>query len=508
MFTFSNYTIYSTTMADKSNNVKVIVRVRPPLPREDGQDECLVEMPPDDKNCTILATPNSGPKKFVFDQCVYSYSTYQENYMDNTDFYRSSGPQLIEHFFQGYNVCLLAYGQTGSGKTYTMMGHEESPGLIPLMVRDILRHKDDLVQSRINCEISLSYVEIYNEKVKDLLNHSKECKVREDPVTGSYVEGLAEVAINLYEQFSAVLEKGNGNRTVASTQMNVSSSRSHAVITISLKQTKYVSSDVLDVGEPDEEVLSSIRLVDLAGSERLLKTGLFGQADRMKEGTQINKSLTVLGRCINILSQANPSKPPVVPYRDSKLTYLLRENLAGNSKTAMIFCVSPFDYEETSQTLNYASQVKKIKTRAKANTSTIASAPIEWEKFKEMDKLVVETLRDQVEALTLELNEAKNEKSLEAASLIKYLEREAEKQRFEVKYLKSMLLARDHQVSELQAQNAYLHKELTKSSESEILRTKMLIQSQLSPMAKSCASESASIRSILRDFDPEKVLQQ
>ncbi|KAF3993296.1 hypothetical protein FT662_00676 [Candidozyma haemuli var. vulneris] len=491
---------------NESNNVKVIVRLRPPLPREEGSDECLVEMPAGEKGSTILKTSETASKKYIFDECVYSYSTAEEHYMDNADFYRASGPQLIEHFFQGYNVCLLAYGQTGSGKTYTMMGHQKSPGLIPLMVRDILRHKEDLVQNRINCELCLSYVEIYNEKVKDLLNGSKQCRVREHPTMGSYVEGLAEVTVGSYEQFMALLDKGNGNRTVASTQMNVSSSRSHAVITLSLKQTKYTSEDALDVGEPDEEVLSSIRLVDLAGSERLHKTGSFGQADRMKEGTQINKSLTVLGRCINILAQNNPNKPSVVPYRDSILTYLLRETLAGNSKTAMIFCVSPFDYEETQQTLNYANQVKNIKTRAKANTSSIASAPIEWEKFKEMDKSVVETLKDRIRDLTEQLDEARSDTPVETASLIKYLDREAQKQNFEVKYLKSILSSQNRQVEELKAQNTYLHKELLGSGQAESQRRKNLLKQQMDPFIKTCALENTRVKEILSLFDPEKVL--
>lgn len=488
----------------ETNNVKVIVRLRPPLPREDDQEDCLVEMPASEKGSTVLYHQDTS-KKYVFDECIYSYSTAQENYMDNADFYRSSGPQLIEHFFQGYNVCLLAYGQTGSGKTYTMMGHEKSPGLIPLMVRDILRHKEDLVKSRINCELSLSYVEIYNEKVKDLLNSSKQCRVREHPTTGSYVEGLAEVTILLYDEFMALLDKGNLHRTVASTQMNVSSSRSHAVITLSLKQTKYTSGDELDVGEANEEVLSSIRLVDLAGSERLQKTGLFGHADRMKEGTQINKSLTVLGRCINILALANPNKPPVVPYRDSILTYLLRENLAGNSKTAMIFCISPFDYEETQQTLNYANQVKNIKTKAKANTSSIASAPIEWEKFKEMDKLVVETLKDRIRDLTAQL-EAKSDPSDETSSLIRYLDRQAQKQNFEVKYLKLMLRLQKKQVLELRAQNTYLHKELVGKNEAELKKERRALQELAQPLVNNCVREVSSIKDVLERFDPEKVL--
>lgn len=492
------------------SKVNVLVRVRPPLPRE--SDVSIVRMPADEPHTTYLEVPensnqslgltqNRTTKKYIFDESVWSYALQDPNYTDNLAFYRTAAPDLVDHFFQGYNVCLLAYGQTGSGKTYTMMGSEEQPGVIPLMVRDVMRHRDHLVSQKINCDVSFSYVEIYNEKVNDLLDKSRQCKVREHPATGPYVENATVVSIGSYEEFSDVLARGNANRMTASTKMNDASSRSHAVITFTLKQTRFESGSDLDVGEPVEEMTSNIKLVDLAGSERLAKTQVYGQTDRMKEGSQINKSLTVLGRCINILALGTKL---VVPYRDSTLTYLLRENLAGNSKTAMVFCISPCDFDETHQTLNYANQVKKITTAARAN-STMLSAPIDWEKLKEMDKSVIDTLRDQVDALTSELHSLKSSSADNVGALMRYLERESSRQVFEIKYLKSIVASQKTQVGELHAQNAYLHRELARGVRSTMSGEKLRVRDDLRWMRSSCSQQSQDIQAVLVEFDPARV---
>ena len=434
-----------------SSNVKVVVRVRPLLPRE--EDKPLVLMPEEEPGTTILTVPDGKPpKKYVFDDSIWSYNPLDSNYVDNAGFYRKSGPQLITHFFQGYNVCLLAYGQTGSGKTFTMIGDKTNPGIIPLMIKDVMRHKESLVEQKIDCEILFSYVEIYNEKVKDLLDNSKQCRVREHPETGPYVENLTLVPLNSFEEFSTYLNKGNKNR------------------------------------------------MDLAGSERLSRTQMFGQSERIKEGSQINKSLTVLGRCINILAQGSRL---VIPFRDSTLTYLLRENLAGNSKTAMVFCISPCDFEETHQTLNYASQVKKIKTKAKANESTLLSAPIDWEKLQNMEKSVIDTLKEQIQQLTTELSDLKAGASQEPVeSLIKFLEREREKQSFEVKYLKSVVSSQQSRMDELQAQNLYLHQELSGNIRDRIQCDSDILQNELRRQRDDCALHRAEIKQLLRELDP------
>lgn len=462
-------------MTDDLNNVNVYVRVRPPLERESLQAECLVSMEPNGNGqltlqCPREPTPEStrdNQKSYNFDECIWSFDLKDSNYSDNFTLYQSTGITLLEHFFRGYNVCLLAYGQTGSGKTYTMMGEKADPGLVPIMVRGILQHIESLVQEKINCSLLMSLVEIYNEKVKDLLANSKQCRIREHPVTGPYVDNLQEANISSYEEFESLLDLGNSRRAVASTSINQTSSRSHAIVTLTVRQTKYLelssSSAASIIGDADEEMVCSMKFVDLAGSERMNKAMTFGSSERVKEGTQINKSLAALGRCINILSQKK--KNSVVPYRDSVLTYLLRESLAGNSKTAMIFCVSPFDYDETSLTLNYASQVKHIKTEAKANSSKLTSPAINWDKLKDLRKSVIETLQDEVNQLTTQLDDLRlQQTSSETSSLLKYLERENLKHDFEIKYLSSLLHTERTQRGELLLQNAFLHQELTARS--------------------------------------------
>lgn len=494
------------------SNVNVLVRVRPLLAREEPIS--LVRMPPDENGVTYLDQPQcespSGQisttpcKKYIFDESIWSFDPEDSHYTNNLAFYRKSGPMLVDHYFQGYNVCLLAYGQTGSGKTYTMMGTDDEPGIIPLMVRDIMRHREHLVSQKINCDVNFSYVEIYNEKVKDLLDNSRQCRVREHPLTGPYVENLTVVTLTTYEQFCDVLAKGNSSRMTASTKMNEASSRSHAVITFTLRQTRFADTDdsELDVGEPIEEMTSNIKLVDLAGSERLAKTQVFGQADRMKEGSQINKSLTVLGRCINILALGAKL---VVPYRDSTLTYLLKENLAGNSKTAMVFCISPCDYDETHQTLNYANQVKKIKTAARANSSTMLSTPIDWEKLKDMDKSVIDTLREQVDALTTELDSLKSSTSTSVGALMKYLERESTKQQFEIKYLKSIIHSQNTQMKELLSQNTFLHRELSVTVTQGIHSERLRLKKGALQVKLSCHEHKLDIQSRLVEFDPSRM---
>ncbi|KAL6453692.1 kif1 Kinesin-related protein 1 [Candida maltosa Xu316] len=313
------------------------------------------------------------------------------------------------------------------------------------------------INQKINCELKFSYIEIYNEQVNDLLNKdksAKKCKVREHPTTGPYVENVKEQSIESYDQFLKLLNLGNSQRSTAATSMNDKSSRSHAIITLTLKQTKFENCSAGDldetssIGEASEEMISNIKLVDLAGSERLQKTKVYGQQDRIKEGTLINKSLAVLGRCINLLS-GNPSS--VVPYRESVLTYLLKENLAGNSKTCMICCVSPIDYDESHQTLIYANEVKKIKTLAKANKTKLSNVPINWQQLQQNDQTVIDSLRTEIETLTNKLNqmETSTQISNPISNMIEYLEKESSKVKFENKYLKQLMNKKNSHIKEL-----------------------------------------------------------
>lgn len=481
----------------KGTNIKVLVRVRPLLPREEAlEDEsskqCLITMPVESPMTTILKVPTTSTfhsqknkqnrpgspsiseeefKKYTFDESIWSFDRHQDNFVDNSAFYEKTGPDIINHFFQGYNVCLLAYGQTSSGKTHTMMGNRNDPGLIPLIIKDILGQKELLINEKINCEVKISYIEIYNEQVNDLLGseESTKCRVREHPITGPYVENVKDFIVNDYDDFKNLLNKGNLKRSTASTSMNDKSSRSHAIITLTLKQTKFADADSsLDIGDADEEMVSNIKLVDLAGSERLAKTKVYGQQDRIKEGTLINKSLSVLGRCINLLSanSSNPnSKPALVPYRDSILTYLLKENLAGNSRSFMIFCVSPIDFEETYQTLNYATQVKTIKTAARANKTKLSTIPVQWDLLRQSDQDAITSLKQEVQELTDKLKRMESsEQTPSLASdnfnkLINYLENETRRLRFENKYLKNQLNKKDKEVEELNKHVNYIDHE-------------------------------------------------
>lgn len=213
-------------------------------------------------------------------------------------------------------------------------------------------------------------IEIYNECVQDLLikpaaRPKGGLNVREHPKYGVYVENMSKVPVNSYSEISAQIDVGTNNRTIGSTNMNATSSRAHTITTLTFKQRFFDK----ETGKPLNEKLSEINLVDLAGSERAASTG--AQGDRLKEGSNINKSLMILGKVISTLANKGKGGNVVVPYRESKLTFILRNALGGNSKTAMIAALSPasVNYEETLSTLRYAWQVKSIKNEAKVNES-------------------------------------------------------------------------------------------------------------------------------------------
>lgn len=322
-------------------------------------------------------------KTFTFDSSFWSHDTKDPHYATQGDVYNSLGEEFLDHNFEGYHTCIFAYGQTGSGKSYTMMGTPDHPGLIPRTCQDLFERIEAAQNEtpNISYNVRVSYFEVYNEHVRDLLvpvvpNQAPYyLKIRESPTEGPYVKDLTEVPVRSIDEILRYMKTGDNSRTTASTKMNDTSSRSHAVFTIMLKQIHH------DV-ETDEttERSSRIRLVDLAGSERAKATEATGQ--RLREGSNINKSLTTLGRVIAALAdpksqrsgKGGRGKDTVVPYRDSILTWLLKDSLGGNSKTAMIACIAPSDYEETLSTLRYADQAKRIRTRAVVNQDQISSA--------------------------------------------------------------------------------------------------------------------------------------
>uniref|UniRef100_A0A673MXL7 Kinesin motor domain-containing protein n=1 Tax=Sinocyclocheilus rhinocerous TaxID=307959 RepID=A0A673MXL7_9TELE len=321
--------------------------------------------------CSIInpKQPKEAPKNFTFDYSYWSHSSEEDpSFASQGKVYQDIGEEMLLHAFEGYNVCIFAYGQTGAGKSYTMMGKQDpgQQGIIPQMCEDLFRQTADNTDPDLSFSVEVSYMEIYCERVRDLLNPKSKgsLRVREHPIMGPYVEDLSKMAVTNYSDIADLMDTGNKARTVAATNMNETSSRSHAVFTILFTQRRHDNMTSLDT-----EKVSKISLVDLAGSERADSSGAKGM--RLKEGANINKSLTTLGKVISALADMGSKKrrSDFIPYRDSVLTWLLRENLGGNSRTAMIAALSPADinYEETLGTLRYADRAKQIKCNAVIN---------------------------------------------------------------------------------------------------------------------------------------------
>ena len=370
-------------MAPDAGNIKVVVRVRPFNTREkDRTAKCIVSMkdnqtvltpaPPDpsSKSKSVKAAID-GTKTFAFDKSYWSFNRDDEHFAGQEDVFTDLGKPLLDNAFQGYNNCIFAYGQTGSGKSYSMMGYGAEEGVIPKICRDMFERIETIHNKDVNLTstVEVSYLEIYNERVRDLLNPTTKgnLKVREHPATGPYVEDLAKLVVRDFAEIEHLMDEGNKARTVAATNMNETSSRSHAVFTLTLTQRRHDVETNMDT-----EKVAKISLVDLAGSERATSTGATGA--RLKEGAEINRSLSTLGRVIAALAdlsdpKTKKTKGMQVPYRDSVLTWLLKDSLGGNSLTAMIAAISPADinFEETLSTLRYADSAKRIKNHAVVN---------------------------------------------------------------------------------------------------------------------------------------------
>ncbi|PSN63111.1 kinesin family protein-like protein [Corynespora cassiicola Philippines] len=358
-------------------NIKVVVRCRPFNSREKERNaQCIVNMKGDQ---TVLTPPAGieakgkaakaaleGAKTFAFDKSYWSFDRNAPNYAGQDNLFEDLGKPLLDNAFHGYNNCIFAYGQTGSGKSYSMMGYGQEYGIIPKICQQMFERISEMSSDKnLSCTVEVSYLEIYNERVRDLLNPATKgnLRVREHPSTGPYVEDLAKLVVRSFSEIENLMDEGNKARTVAATNMNETSSRSHAVFTLILTQKRH---DV-EMSMSGEKV-AKISLVDLAGSERAQSTGATGA--RLKEGAEINRSLSTLGRVIAALADMSTGKKKTqVPYRDSVLTWLLKDSLGGNSQTAMIAAISPADinFEETLSTLRYADSAKRIKNHAVVN---------------------------------------------------------------------------------------------------------------------------------------------
>uniref|UniRef100_A0A8C2IK36 Kinesin family member 13Ba n=1 Tax=Cyprinus carpio TaxID=7962 RepID=A0A8C2IK36_CYPCA len=350
----------------------------------------------------LLGSPCSRgqPKTFAYDYCFWSMDESEtEKFAGQDVVFQCLGESLLHNAFQGYNACIFAYGQTGSGKSYTMMGSVDQPGLIPRLCSSLFERTVQHQREGESFTVEVSYMEIYNEKVRDLLDPKgsrQALRVREHKVLGPYVDGLSRLAVEGYKDIESLMSEGNKSRTVAATNMNEESSRSHAVFKIILTHTL----KDLQSGTSGEKV-SKLSLVDLAGSERAAKTGAAGE--RLKEGSNINKSLTTLGLVISALADqgAGKNKNKFVPYRDSVLTWLLKDSLGGNSRTAMVATISPAadNYDETLSTLRYADRAKSIVNHAVVNEDPNAR--------------IIRELREEVEKLRDQLTQAESMKAPE-----------------------------------------------------------------------------------------------
>jgi len=407
-----------------SESVKVAVRVRPFSDREkEGSQVSIVTTSIPCRTVTLSSLdPNKDDTVFAFDS-VFSSSDAMGGadvvtVSTQEDVYRELGHPLIEHAFAGYNSCLFTYGQTGSGKTYTMMGGQSpmDSGVVPRLTRSLFELKQTL-ESTDHCrwKVEIGFVEIYNEAVIDLLagrrrdskgkmmvSEDAALRVREHAQRGVFLEGQEFKPVSNPDEIAVWIERGNEARHVAATKMNQRSSRSHAIVQILLREERHLA------GMPTSSTQTTIvtagkhsrmNLVDLAGSERVSQSGVQGQ--QFAEATMINLSLTTLGRVIDVLAEqtrrSSDGRPlfhrtasgttSVPPYRESKLTFILKDSLGGNCKTFMIAAVSPstMNYEETLSTLRYASRAREIVNTVKINEDPKARRIRELE--EEMDRM-------------------------------------------------------------------------------------------------------------------------
>ncbi|XP_023208304.1 stAR-related lipid transfer protein 9 [Xiphophorus maculatus] len=406
-------------------NVKVAVRVRPLNARESA-DGGKLAVQVDDKLVRIRNVKLDGRSEgavdsreklleFCFDYCYWSVETADPHYASQEEVFQDLGVSVLAGASEGYNVCLFAYGQTGSGKTYTMMGTPESIGLTPRICQGLFCPEDSFSDGQNSSRVEISFLEIYNERVRDLLRGEQKkrtsLRVREHPEKGPYVEDLSQHMVTDCKQAIDLLEEGIANRMTAATHNHDTSSRSHAIFTIQYTQA------ILENNLPSETV-SKINLVDLAGSERADPQYC---RDRLTEGSNINKSLVTLGIVISALAQNSQMSSSCqsinsvasegdsstlgshssslsggagggrrlcfIPYRDSVLTWLLKDSLGGNSKTIMIATVSPSanSYNETLSTLRYAAHARNIVNKPRVNED--ANVRLIRELREEIDRL-------------------------------------------------------------------------------------------------------------------------
>ncbi|ORX52660.1 kinesin-domain-containing protein [Hesseltinella vesiculosa] len=388
-------------MSVSTSSVRVALRVRPLTPGENQQQaKDIIKYIPDQPQILV-----DTDRSFTFDY-IYPPDTCQSIVFD------SAVQPLVTKFLEGYNATILAYGQTGSGKTYTMgtavasdsLALDQQNGIVPRFIRSLFRQLETKYAASADYQVAASFLELYNEDLVDLLASSKkEISIREDADGQIIWNGVCECPVDHPQQLFDYLQQGSVARTTASTDMNHSSSRSHAIFSVILKQT--LSTSPLDSAHPKPStIISKFHFVDLAGSERLKRTNAVGE--RAKEGISINAGLLALGNVISALGDENKRRTMHVPYRDSKLTRLLQDSLGGNSQTLMVACASPADLNlaETLSTLNYANRARNIRNRVMINHDLDETDRLKWtiSKLKEEQRTndqYARALNDEMDAL-------------------------------------------------------------------------------------------------------------
>ncbi|XP_048162990.1 kinesin-like protein KIF18A [Corvus hawaiiensis] len=384
---------------DVCNHVKVVVRVRPETQKEkQGSfsrvvhviDQHVLVFDPKEEEVSFfnrkrlihrdINKRQRKDLKFMFD-AIFDESSSQLEVFEHTT------KSLIDGFLNGYNCTVLAYGATGAGKTHTMLGSPEDPGVMYLTMMTLYKRMDQIKEDK-TCDVAVSYLEVYNEQIRDLLVNSGPLAVREDGQQGVVVQGLTLHQPKSAEEILQMLDYGNKNRTQHPTDVNASSSRSHAVFQIYLRQQDKTASINQNIR------IAKMSLIDLAGSERANATNAKGA--RFVEGTNINRSLLALGNVINAL--ADPKSKKHIPYRNSKLTRLLKDSLGGNCRTIMIAAISPSSlfYDDTYNTLKYANRAKDIKSSLKSNVVSLDSYISQYVKICNEQKQEILMLKEKL----------------------------------------------------------------------------------------------------------------